>query len=184
MIARVRAGEPEACRGANCAHRDRPAGSQSAGRGGGRGRCRAAVLLQGVSQFGRFKDGSAFAVAHIVANETRNTVRSAGRQFRRRPGGRLGRGRAADYRSRPTSRSCTQRRAPTELAALELLSEESPLVVTYRHSLEMEEETAQALGWPRGTVKPGSTARRASSAVAADSARAAPDDDVAASGGR
>lgn len=40
------------------------------------------------------------------------------------------------------------------LAALEELSEEHRLVVTYRYLLEMDEaETADALGWPRGTVK-------------------------------
>jgi RNA polymerase sigma-70 factor (ECF subfamily) len=40
------------------------------------------------------------------------------------------------------------------LAALDRLSEEHRLVVTYRYLLEMDEpETAQALGWPRGTVK-------------------------------
>ena len=40
------------------------------------------------------------------------------------------------------------------LAALEQLSEEHRLVVTYRYLLEMDErETAEALGWPRGTVK-------------------------------
>ncbi len=47
----------------------------------------------------------------------------------------------------------TERRAAL-LAALEKLSEEHRLVVTYRYLLEMDEsETAQALGWPRGTVK-------------------------------
>ena len=40
------------------------------------------------------------------------------------------------------------------LGALERLSEEHRLVVTYRYLLEMDEpETAAALGWPRGTVK-------------------------------
>lgn len=47
----------------------------------------------------------------------------------------------------------TERRAAL-LAALEQLSGEHRLVVTYRYLLEMDEaETAQALGWPRGTVK-------------------------------
>ncbi|MGH1555105.1 RNA polymerase sigma factor [Streptomyces sp. L7] len=47
----------------------------------------------------------------------------------------------------------TERRAAL-LSALEQLSEEHRLVVTYRYLLEMDEpETAQALGWPRGTVK-------------------------------
>lgn len=44
----------------------------------------------------------------------------------------------------------TERRAALE-SALERLSEEHRLVVTYRYLLEMDEsETAQALGWPRG----------------------------------
>jgi RNA polymerase sigma-70 factor (ECF subfamily) len=47
----------------------------------------------------------------------------------------------------------TERRAAL-LSALEKLSEEHRLVVTYRYLLEMDEpETAEALGWPRGTVK-------------------------------
>jgi RNA polymerase sigma-70 factor (ECF subfamily) len=46
-----------------------------------------------------------------------------------------------------------ERRAALE-SALRKLSEEHRLVVTYRYLLEMDEsETAQALGWPRGTVK-------------------------------
>ena len=40
------------------------------------------------------------------------------------------------------------------LAALDELSEEQRQVVTYRYLLELDEaETAEALGWPRGTVK-------------------------------
>ena len=47
----------------------------------------------------------------------------------------------------------TERRTALQSALAEL-SEEHRLVVTYRYLLEMEEsETAQALGWPRGTVK-------------------------------
>lgn len=39
-------------------------------------------------------------------------------------------------------------------AALDELGEDHRRVVTYRYLLEMDEaETAQALGWPRGTVK-------------------------------
>ncbi|NUO45658.1 MAG: sigma-70 family RNA polymerase sigma factor, partial [Streptomyces sp.] len=46
-----------------------------------------------------------------------------------------------------------ERRAALQ-SALAKLSEEHRLVVTYRYLLEMDEsETAQALGWPRGTVK-------------------------------
>jgi RNA polymerase sigma-70 factor (ECF subfamily) len=42
----------------------------------------------------------------------------------------------------------------TLLAAVEDLREEDRLVIGCRYLLELnEEETAQALGWPRGTVK-------------------------------
>ncbi|MCI3932615.1 RNA polymerase sigma factor [Streptomyces sp. AN091965] len=107
---------------------------------------------------GRFRDGSAFKpwLLAIVANETRNTVRSAARR------------RSVTVREAaltepeplipesadPAVATLERERRAALLSALDGLSEHHRLVVTYRYLLDMdEEETAQALGWPRGTVK-------------------------------
>ncbi|NEB80109.1 RNA polymerase sigma factor [Streptomyces sp. SID14478] len=159
VIARVRAGEPEAYAELVRAF---TAIALRAARALGAGADAEDVVQQSFFKaycsLGRFKDGSAFRpwLLKIVANETRNTVRSAGRQ--RSAVGRE----AAMAEAEPLIPDSTdpavaaieiERRAEL-LAALELLSEEHRLVVTYRYLLEMDEaETAQALGWPRGTVK-------------------------------
>ncbi|WP_225987274.1 RNA polymerase sigma factor [Streptomyces spectabilis] len=107
---------------------------------------------------GRFRDGSAFKpwLLSIVANETRNTVRSAARR------------RSVTVREAaltepeplipesadPAVAALERERRAALLSALDRLGEHHRLVVTYRYLLDMdEEETAQALGWPRGTVK-------------------------------
>ncbi|MEV0438033.1 RNA polymerase sigma factor [Streptomyces spectabilis] len=107
---------------------------------------------------GRFRDGSAFKpwLLSIVANETRNTVRSAARR------------RSVTVREAaltepeplipesadPAVAALDRERRAALLSALDRLGEHHRLVVTYRYLLDMdEEETAQALGWPRGTVK-------------------------------
>ncbi|GGV03317.1 RNA polymerase sigma factor [Streptomyces spectabilis] len=107
---------------------------------------------------GRFRDGSAFKpwLLSIVANETRNTVRSAARR------------RSVTVReaaltepeplipesANPAVAALDRERRAALLSALDRLGEHHRLVVTYRYLLDMdEEETAQALGWPRGTVK-------------------------------
>ncbi|WP_309248696.1 sigma-70 family RNA polymerase sigma factor [Streptomyces sp. MNP-20] len=107
---------------------------------------------------GRFRDGSAFKpwLLAIVANETRNTVRSAARR-------RSVTVRAAALTepeplipesADPAVATLERERRAALLSALDGLSEHHRLVVTYRYLLDMdEEETAQALGWPRGTVK-------------------------------
>jgi RNA polymerase sigma-70 factor (ECF subfamily) len=116
------------------------------------------AFVKAYCALGRFRDGSAFKpwLLSIVANETRNTVRTAARQ--RTLAGRE----AAFVEAEPLIPESadpavatleTERRAAL-LSALEKLGEEHRLVVTYRYLLEMDEsETAQALGWPRGTVK-------------------------------
>ncbi|MFI7010181.1 RNA polymerase sigma factor [Streptomyces sp. NPDC050145] len=107
---------------------------------------------------GRFKDGSAFKpwLLKIVANETRNTVRSVGRQ--RSAAGREAAMAEAEplipESADPAVAAVEVERRAELVAALDLLSEEHRLVVVHRYLLEMDEaETAQALGWPRGTVK-------------------------------
>ncbi|MFJ5261333.1 RNA polymerase sigma factor [Streptomyces sp. NPDC088387] len=116
------------------------------------------AFVKAYCALGRFKDGSAFKpwLLAIVANETRNTVRTAARQ-------RTLAGREAAFAEAeplipdaadPAVATLEGERRDALLAALDKLSEDHRLVVTYRYLLEMDEsETAQALGWPRGTVK-------------------------------
>lgn len=116
------------------------------------------ALVKAYRSLGRFRDGASFRpwLLSIVANETRNTVRTAVRQ-------RTLAGREAALveaeplipdAADPAVAALEVERRTALLAALESLGEDHRLVVTYRYLLEMDEsETAQALGWPRGTVK-------------------------------
>ncbi|MGW6025926.1 RNA polymerase sigma factor [Streptomyces sp. NPDC055099] len=116
------------------------------------------AFFKAYCSLGRFRDGSAFKpwLLAIVANETRNTVRSAVRQR-----SLVGREAALaetepliPESADPAVAALLDERRAALLAALDRLSEEHRLVVTYRYLLEMDEaETAEALGWPRGTVK-------------------------------
>ncbi|MDR3084550.1 MAG: RNA polymerase sigma factor [Streptomyces sp.] len=159
MIARVRAGEPEAYAELVRAHTGIALRAAAAlGAGADAEDVVQQAFVKAYCALGRFKDGSAFKpwLLAIVANETRNTVRTAARQ--RTLAGREAAFAQAeplipDARDPAVATLETERRAAL-LAALEKLSEEHRLAVTYRYLLEMNEsETAQALGWPRGTVK-------------------------------
>ncbi|MFF1303082.1 RNA polymerase sigma factor [Streptomyces sp. NPDC058307] len=159
MIARVRAGDPEAYAELVRAHTGLAMRAATAlGAGADAEDVVQQAFVKAYCSLGRFREGSAFKpwFMSIVANETRNTVRAAARQ-------RTLAGREAAFAEAepliPESADPavaaveTERRAALE-SALERLSEEHRLVVTYRYLLEMDEsETAQALGWPRGTVK-------------------------------
>ncbi|MGW6056363.1 RNA polymerase sigma factor [Streptomyces sp. NPDC055189] len=116
------------------------------------------AFFKAYCSLGRFKDGSAFKpwLLSIVANETRNTVRSAVRQ--RSLVGREAALAEADplipESADPAVAALEDERRTALLAALDRLSEDHRMVVTCRYLLEMDEaETAEALGWPRGTVK-------------------------------
>jgi len=159
VIARVRAGEPEAYAELVRAHTGIAIrAARALGAGADAEDVVQQAFIKAYCSLGRFRDGAAFRpwLLSIVANETRNTVRTAVRQ--RAVVGRE----AALVEAEPLIPESadpavaaveTERRAVL-LAALEELSEEHRLVVTYRYLLEMEEsETAEALGWPRGTVK-------------------------------
>jgi RNA polymerase sigma factor (sigma-70 family) len=159
VIARVRAGEPEAYAELVRAHTGIALRAAAAlGAGADSEDVVQQAFVKAYCALGRFKDGSAFKpwLLAIVANETRNTVRTAARQ-------RTLAGREASFtEAEPLIPEAadpavatlhTERRAALQ-TALDQLSEEHRLVVTYRYLLEMDEaETAQALGWPRGTVK-------------------------------
>ncbi|WP_237745062.1 RNA polymerase sigma factor [Kribbella catacumbae] len=98
-----------------------------------------------------FRDGSAFRpwLLRIVANETRNVLRSRGRRARREELAVL-----PDAVLDPADHALSAERRAELLAAVRALPEQYRLVVTCRYLLELDEqETATVLGWPKGTVK-------------------------------
>ncbi|QNE75464.1 sigma-70 family RNA polymerase sigma factor [Streptomyces finlayi] len=116
------------------------------------------AFFKAYQALGNFRDGAAFRpwLLRIVVNETRNTVRSAGRA--RAVAGREAGFHGADplipESADPAVAVLAEERRSLLTAALEGLSEQQRQVVTYRYLLEMDEaETARALGWPKGTVK-------------------------------
>ncbi|MFD9031206.1 RNA polymerase sigma factor [Streptomyces sp. NPDC059567] len=159
VIARVRAGEAEAYAALVRAH---TAVALRAAVAYGAGAEAEDVVQQAFFKayrsLGRFKDGAAFRpwLLRIVVNETRNTVRSAGRQ-------RAVAGREAELLAGeplipdgadPAVAVEEDERRRQLLAALDGLGEDHRQVVIHRYLLELDEtETAAALGWPRGTVK-------------------------------
>ncbi|MFF9069038.1 RNA polymerase sigma factor [Streptomyces sp. NPDC014891] len=159
VIARVRAGEPEAYAALVRAH---TAVALRAAVACGAGAEAEDVVQQAFFKayrsLGRFEEGSAFRpwLLRIVVNETRNTVRSAGRQ-------RAVAGREADLlggepripeSADPAVAAVERERSRRLLDALDALGEDHRQVVIHRYLLELDEtETAAALGWPRGTVK-------------------------------
>ncbi|MET7616425.1 sigma-70 family RNA polymerase sigma factor [Streptomyces sp. NPDC005408] len=159
VIARVRAGEPEAYAELVRAHTNVALRAAVAfGAGADAEDVVQNAFLKAYQSLGRFRDGAAFRpwLLRIVVNETRNTVRSAVRL--RALAGReallLGSEPLIPESADPAVAALAEERRTALLAALEELSEEQRQVVTYRYLLEMDEaETAEALGWPRGTVK-------------------------------
>ncbi|MCX4669402.1 RNA polymerase sigma factor [Streptomyces sp. NBC_01381] len=159
MIARVRAGEAEAYAELVRAFTGLALRAAAAlGAGSDAEDVVQQAFFKAYCSLGRFREGSAFKpwLLSIVANETRNTVRSAVRQ-RSLVGREAALAEAEPLipeSADPAVAALEVERRAALLAALERLSEEHRLVVTYRYLLEMDEaETAEALGWPRGTVK-------------------------------
>ncbi len=146
-IARVRSGEPEAYAELVRAHTGIALRAAVAlGAGADAEDVVQAAFFKAYQSLGRFREGSAFRpwLLRIVANETKNTVRSAGRL-------RAATGREAALLA---AGPVIPESADPAAAALGELNEDQRRVVTYRYLLEMDEaETAKALGWPRGTVK-------------------------------
>lgn len=159
VIARVRAGEPEAYAELVRAFTGIALrAAQALGAGSDAEDVVQQSFFKAYCSLGRFRDGSAFKpwLLAIVANETRNTMRSAGRQ--RSVAGREAAMVEAEplipESADPAVAAIEVERRTELLAALDRLSEEHRLVVVHRYLLEMDEgETAEALGWPRGTVK-------------------------------
>lgn len=159
VIARVRSGEPEAYAELVRAHT--PIAMRAAlalGAGADAEDMVQQAFLKAFYSLGQFRDGSAFRpwLLSIVANETRNTVRSAARRRL------VADGESALMEAQPPIPESSDpaiaalaiERKKALVKAMEQLSDDHRMVVTYRYLLEMDEgETAQALGWPRGTVK-------------------------------
>jgi RNA polymerase sigma-70 factor (ECF subfamily) len=100
---------------------------------------------------GRFRDEAAFRpwLLRIVANETRNVVRSRNRRSRREELAA-----PLDVVLDPAEEAVSLERRSRLLAAVRALPSQYRLVVTCRYLLDLDEqETAVVLGWPRGTVK-------------------------------
>ncbi len=104
---------------------------------------------------GRFRPGASFRpwLLRIVANEAHNRRRSAGRraQLALRAAADLPSGDAAPS---PEAALLGVEERQRLLAAVNELPEEQRVVISLRYFAELsEEETAEALGLPRGTVK-------------------------------
>ncbi|QIP85041.1 sigma-70 family RNA polymerase sigma factor [Streptomyces sp. Tu 2975] len=159
VIARVRAGEPEAYAELVRAHTAVALRAAVAfGAGADAEDVVQSAFLKAYQALGRFRDGAAFRpwLLRIVANETRNTVRSVVRL--RAVAGReallMGPEPLIPESADPALAAVARERRGVLLTALAALTEEQRQVVTYRYLLEMDEaETAEAIGCPRGTVK-------------------------------
>lgn len=159
MIARVRAGEPEAYAELVRAHTSVALRAAMAfGAGADAEDVVQSAFIKAYQSLSRFREGAEFRpwLLRIVVNETRNTVRSAGRL--RALAGReallLGSEPLIPESTDPALAALADERRTQLLAALDELSEDQRQVVAYRYLLEMDEaETAEALGVARGTVK-------------------------------
>ncbi|MBX9423349.1 MULTISPECIES: RNA polymerase sigma factor [Streptomyces] len=159
VIARVRAGEPEAFASLVRAH---TAVALRAAVACGAGAEAEDVVQQAFFKayrsLGRFQEGAAFRpwLLRIVVNETRNTVRAAGRRraVADREADLLGGEPLIPESADPAVAAEERERSRRLLDALDGLTEEHRQVVIHRYLLELDEtETALALGWPKGTVK-------------------------------
>lgn len=105
----------------------------------------------------RFRPGAPFRpwLLQIVANEARNRRKSASRRqnLALRVAALDGVGTTTSEPS-PEARALASERQQELLDALNTLREDDRLVIACRYFLDLSEaETAQTLGWPRGTVK-------------------------------
>ncbi|NOL45636.1 sigma-70 family RNA polymerase sigma factor [Kribbella sandramycini] len=109
------------------------------------------AFVKAYRALGSFRSEAAFRpwLLRIVANETRNAVRSRSRRSRREELAA-----PLDVVLDPADAAVSLVRRTELLAAVSALPEPQRLVVTCRYLLELDEqETAVVLGWPRGTVK-------------------------------
>ncbi|MBF4769326.1 RNA polymerase sigma factor [Nocardioides agariphilus] len=158
MVARVCAGEPDAY--AHLVDRHAPIAVRTAallGAGADAEDVVQEAFVKAYAALGGLRPGAPFRpwFLRIVANETRNLHRSAGR--------RRARERKAWDQAEPLLRAAPgdpaqsvaeQERRTALVERLGALSADQRQVVILRYLLDLDEaETAAALGWPRGTVK-------------------------------
>ena len=113
------------------------------------------AFVKAYDALGRFRSGAPFRpwLLAIVANEARNRRRSAGRraQLALRAAEDAVSGDAAPS---PETALLSSERRDELLAAINRLAEKDRLAIACRYFLDLsEQETANALGWRRGTVK-------------------------------
>ncbi|GAA1702347.1 RNA polymerase sigma factor RpoE [Kribbella yunnanensis] len=109
------------------------------------------AFVKAYRALGGFRSEAAFRpwLLRIVANETRNCLRSRSRRSRREEIAA-----PLDVVLDPADETVSLERRAELLSAVRALPEPQRLVVTCRYLLELDEqETAVVLGWPRGTVK-------------------------------
>ncbi|WP_307821547.1 RNA polymerase sigma factor [Streptomyces coffeae] len=159
IIARVRAGETEAYAELMRAHA--PMAHRTAvllGAGADAEDVVQDAFVKAYLALGSFRSGAAFRpwLLRIVARETSNAIRSA-RRLRTavdREGALGGAAAAVPESADPAAMAMAGERRARLMAALDQLSAPQRRVVIHRYLLDLDEaETAEALGWPRGTVK-------------------------------
>ena len=158
IVARVRSGDRDAY--AELVSRHAPVAIRTAALLGAGGEAEDVVqeaFVKAYAALDRYRPGAPFRpwLLRIVANETRNLHRAAGRRGARE--------RRAWEQSQPLLLARSHDPADATLATdrrsalvqgLARLSPEHRQVVTCRYLLDLDEvETAAVLGWPRGTVK-------------------------------
>jgi len=158
VLARVRAGDREAY--AELVRRHAPTAVRTArllGAGTDAEDVVQEAFVKAYAALDRFRDGAPFRpwLLRIVANETHNLHRAAGRRATRE--------RAAWDRTAPllaatdddpASAALSGERRAQLAEGIALLSDAHRRVVVCRYLLDLDEaETAAVLGWPRGTVK-------------------------------
>ena len=114
------------------------------------------AFVKGYRALGRFRAGAPFRpwLLRIVANEARNRNRAAGR--RKKLAMRVAEARLTedDDASSPEATVLEAEERSELLGAVSELGEDDRLLIAYRYFFEMsEQEMAEALGCPRGTVK-------------------------------
>lgn len=159
VLARVRDGDRDAY--AELVRRHAPVALRTASLLGAGSEAEDVVQESFVKAYGalaRFREGAAFRpwLLQIVANETRNLHRAAGRRAARERSAweRTVPLLLAEEADDPAVSAISRDRRAELVRALSQLSEPHRQVVTCRYLLDLDEaETATVLGWPRGTVK-------------------------------
>ncbi len=114
------------------------------------------AFVKAYRTLGRFRAGAPFRpwLLRIVANETRNLHRSAGRRKERERRAWEATEPLLLTDDDPAHAALSRDRRAELVRGLGSLSEPHRKVVTCRFLLDLDEaETAAVLGWPRGTVK-------------------------------